>query len=168
MADYCVAYYSKTGTTQDMADRIAEYLNEHDVSTEVKDLTTLNDPAAYRGMILGGPINGMNMAAEYSRHVERLAGKFPPVLGVFAASITYYHGRKMWVNAIEKNVSAAAHALGSSRWGIFGGRSENPMPAFARWIFGLPKDMPTDTVNWLEIVNWIQGILAELREEPAR
>jgi hypothetical protein len=42
------------------------------------------------------------------------------------------------------------------------------MPAFARWIFGLPKDMPTDTVNWLEIVNWIQGILAELREEPAR
>jgi hypothetical protein len=49
MADYCVAYYSKTGTTQDMADRIAEYLNEHDVSTEVKDLTTLEDPSGIPG-----------------------------------------------------------------------------------------------------------------------
>jgi flavodoxin len=49
MADYCVAYYSKTGTTQDMADRIAEYLNEHDVSTEVKDLTTLDDPCGLPG-----------------------------------------------------------------------------------------------------------------------
>jgi flavodoxin len=126
MADYCVAYYSKTGTTQDMADRIAEYLNEHDVSTEVKDLTTLNDPAAYRGMILGGPINGMNMAVEYSRHVERLAGKFPPVLGVFAASITYYHGRKMWVNAIEKNVSAAAHVLGQQQMGDLRGPQREP------------------------------------------
>jgi flavodoxin len=164
MADYCIAYHSKTGTARDIGARIAEYLNQHDVSTELKPLEELNDPGSYRGIILGGPINGMNMAAAFRQELARLEGSLPAVLGVYAASIVFNHGRTKWVKIIRKNVSSLAAEFGTDRWMVPGGRTDRPMPGFARWIFGLPKTMPLDTVNWLTVINWSQEILGDIRE----
>ncbi len=108
MADYCVAYNTRTGTTKDIAGHIAEYLSTHNVACEIKDLGDLTNPEEYRGIILGTPINGMNVTPAFTESVSALGDRLPPVLGVFASSITYRHGRKNWVSAIDAKIRAAA------------------------------------------------------------
>lgn len=162
MADYCVAYVTKTGTSKEMAERITNRLNEMNVDTEVRNLAEMDNPEDYKGIIVGGPINGMRMSTAFKENSSRLKSRLPRVLGVYAASMLYFHGRKMWVNAINKQLSATAEELGTTRFGVFGGRSPGPLPGIARWIFGTPSDMPADTVDWTKLSDWTDEIARDL------
>jgi len=80
MAKGIVVYYSRSGNTQEMAEVIAEAMNEAGLSTDCKSVekVTPEDLLAYDAIIVGSPTYYGQMAA--------------PVKQLFDESVTY-HGR---------------------------------------------------------------------------
>jgi NAD(P)H dehydrogenase (quinone) len=80
MAKGIVVYYSRSGNTQEMAEVIAEAMNEAGLSTDCKSVekVTPDDLLGYDAIIVGSPTYYGQMAA--------------PVKQLFDESVTY-HGR---------------------------------------------------------------------------
>ena len=140
-----VAYTSKTGTTKGYADVLASTLKGQGFEVDVRTLAESGGFSAYDAVLIGAPINGMQLVPEAVSFLDAnqglLAGKKTAVF-----SVSYMHGkaRGMWNKAIEKSTARAAATAGALDWKVFAGRIDKPMPGFARLIFGFPAELPLD------------------------
>jgi menaquinone-dependent protoporphyrinogen oxidase len=140
-----VAYTSKTGTTRNYAEVLASALKGQGLEVDVKTLAEAGSFDGYEAVLVGSPINGMQLVPEATSFLAanqaRLAGKKTAVF-----SVSYMHGkaRLLWNKAIEKSTARAAATAGALDWKVFPGRIDKPMPGFARLLFGFPADLPVD------------------------
>jgi len=159
MGTTLIAYATKTGTTQEIAQYAAEYLTETGVESVALPIAEVRSLDDYSAVVVGAPINGMRWVPEavsfVTKHREALRTR--PV-ALFALSYMHDHGRPLWRRAIEKSVSASAEVAGATTVAIFGGRINTPLPGFARFLFGIPKDLPLDTRNREAIREWIHSL----------
>jgi len=163
-----IAYISKTGTTEEIARKICAILGESsnadadaDASAdqiEVLPISEVDSIEQYDRLILGSPINGMKVLPEFKAFIEEKIANSGKLVDIFAVSYMFERGRKIWRNAIKKDVEkiqALAHASSAE---IFGGRLQNVLPRFARLIFGLPRDLPLDLRDWGKIESWARKL----------
>lgn len=154
-----IVYASKTGTSKDVARRIAENLNSalkpDEIQAEAVELRSRNGDSTPWAVIAGGPINGMRMRQDIGNFIDG-----EQVFAVFSVSYLVKHARKMWQKSITRNVAEHAARAGTETYRVFGGRAESAMPGFARFLFGLPADMPMETLDMSEVDEW-SGELAE-------
>lgn len=159
MGTILIAYISKTGSTRDAAVQIAEKLNTSGKSCEIKSLDQISNIDNFDSIILGSPINGMNLVPEMTQFIiknkNQLKGK---VIGVFALSYMFGAGRPAWNKAISRNVKKAAEALEVKHQGVFYGKINEKMPGPARFIFGLSKDLPLDRTDMKGVDAWAKEI----------
>ncbi len=157
-----VAYISKTGTTEEIAKRAGEILSargvEKNADIEVTPLDTVGSLQGYDRLILGSPINGMKVLPQFKEFIgAHVAGSGKPI-DLFVVSYLFERGRKVWKNAIRKDLEKIRTLAGASSVEIFGGRLPGPLPTFARFIFGTPKGLPLDIRDWGKIEAWAEGI----------
>lgn len=157
-----VAYISKTGTTEEIAKRIGEILSakgaETNIDVEVAPIDAVGSVQGYERLILGSPINGMKVLPQFKEFLStKVAGSNIPT-DIFIISYLFERGRNFWKNAIRKNVESIRTLAGASSVEIFAGRLSEPLPSFARFIFGTPKDLPLDMRDWGKIEAWAEGI----------
>ena len=145
MGTTLVAYVTKTGSTEEIARIIAESLVREGVDAVARPVPEIKSLDGYDAVIVGAPINGMRWVQPATDFVGafRDALQARPV-AVFAVSYMHGRARPMWSKAIEKSVAAAAETTGARASTIFGGRIADPLPGFARLLFGLPKKTPLD------------------------
>ncbi len=109
MAKMLIAYYSRSGNTQQMAEAVAEGAGAVEgvevVTTSVADITP-DDLLEYDGIIMGSPVYFGRTAAELKKliddsvvHFGKLAGK---VGGAFASSGAAHGGNETTVLDIAK------------------------------------------------------------------
>ena len=159
-----VGYISKTGTTEEIAQRIGAGLKEKHPGgedswdIEVLPLSELSSVQQFDRLLLGCPINGMKVLPEFKSFIgEKVAGSNKPV-DLFIVSYMFGCGRKMWKNAISKDVERVRALAGASSTRIFGGRIAGTLPGFARFIFGVPKGLPLDLRDWNAIDEWAMSL----------
>jgi len=154
-----IAHFTKTGTTREIASEIEKTLKEAGVEARVLPLSEVGDLAGYDAVILGAPINGMRWVPEAASFVEarRNALRSLPV-AVFAVSYMYGAARPAWNRAIEKSLRAAAEAAGARISAVFTGRVGSPLPGFARFIFGVPRDLAADRVDREAVRAWARRL----------
>ncbi len=161
-----IAYISKTGTTEEIARKIAVILKERsdtDGSSVLIDVLPISEVDSallqdYDRIILGSPINGMKVLPEFKAFVgEKIAG-LGKRIDLFIVSYMFERGRKMWRNAIHKDAKQTRALAGASSVEIFGGRIAKPLPGFARVIFGVPADLPLDQRDWAKIEAWAKAL----------
>ncbi len=154
-----IAYFTKTGTTREIAMEIGKTLKEAGVETRVLPLSEAGDLAGYDAVILGAPVNGMRWVSEAAAFVEarRDALRALPV-AVFAVSYMYGAARPNWNRAVEKSLRAAAEAAGARVSSVFTGRIGSPLPGFARLIFGVPRNLPSDRVDREAVRTWAREL----------
>jgi len=154
-----IAYVTKTGATKEIALEIEKILKESGAAARALPVSEIKNLDEFSSIVVGAPINGMQWVSEavsfVSNHREALNAR-PVVL--FAVSYMHDRARPMWRRAIEKSVNAAARTVGAKAVGIFGGRIDSELPGPARFIFGLPKDLPKDTRDWDAIGQWIRNL----------
>jgi len=159
-----VVYTSKTGTTRGYAEVLASALKGQGLEVDVRTLTETGGFDGYDAVLVGAPINGMQLVLEATNFLganqAALAGKKTAVF-----SVSYMHGkaRGMWNKAIEKSTAKAAATIGASDWKVFPGRIDKPMPGFARLIFGFPAELPIDRQDPDVARAWASGLAGSLK-----
>jgi menaquinone-dependent protoporphyrinogen IX oxidase len=154
-----IAFFSKTGTTEEIARELKKILDAHGIASDLRDAASMGTLEGYDRVIFGFPINGMRpipeAAAFIAAHSDALRQRKTEVFAV-----SYMHGRcrPMWNGAIEKNVAGAAVKAGGvdalAHRAIFSGRVKKALPGLFQIVFGIPKDTPLDVRDWDAIRAW--------------
>jgi menaquinone-dependent protoporphyrinogen oxidase len=164
MKKVLVVYTTKTGTTRNYAEVMASALKGQGVEVDLKTLSEAGNMDAYDVVLIGAPINGMQLVPEAVSFVTanqtKLSGKKTAVF-----SVSYMHGkaRVMWNKAIEKSTAKAAASVGALDWKVFPGRIDKPMPGFARLLFGFPADLPIDRQDPDAARTWVTKFAGSLK-----
>ncbi len=150
-----VAYISKTGTTREIAERIARVFETqgHEVATAI--LSESGDIGSFDMIVLGSPINGMRFLPEFlsfiAKHAQDLARKR---VALFAVSYLHGYGRKMWSRLIERETAKAAASVGTQIMEIFAGRLASKPTGGMAFMFGTPGNPLLDRRDWQSIEAW--------------
>lgn len=157
-----IAYKTKTGSTEEIAQRVAEVLKRKGVDADVVSIDASPDIAGYSRVVLGCPVNGMKLMPEMEAYVTQMVvGKNVPV-DLYVVSYMYNKGRAMWKKAIDKDVSRIASLASAQNTVVFGGRIAGMLPGFARVLFGIAKDTPLDQRDWGQIESWAADLAARI------
>ncbi len=88
MAKGIVVYYSRSGNTKQMAELIADSMNENGVKTDCKSVTDINplDVINYDAVVVGSPTYYGHMAAEIKKMFDELVSKHGQLDGKVGAA----------------------------------------------------------------------------------
>lgn len=147
-----ITYLSPHGSTHEVCTYLEKTLTA--LGTEVTllqfEAVTSLDP--YDAVLVAAPVNGMQWRPEavsfIQTHQEALKEK---TVAYLALALMVDQGRPMWQKAVQKAFTKASEIVAPTNTGIFAGLASAELPAFMRWVFGLPKDMPKDLRDWQKI-----------------
>ena len=163
MVTYLIGYVSKTGTTKEIAERIAGRMKDENIETEVLPLKEIHKTGHYSGVILGSPINGMKLLPEFHSFIRSHKTLKKEIIGFYTVSYIFEKGRKNWRAIIRKDVNKVRTQLDPGLTAIFGGRIDKKMPKIINILFGLPQDLPLDNRNWTQIDQWADAIISSIK-----
>jgi len=112
----------------------------------------------YSAVVVAAPIHGMRWMPEAVAFVRdhELALRAVPT-ALVAVSYLYFEGRDAWKASITKNLEAVRHPLPHASVQVFGGRLPSPLPAPARWLFGVKPKRPHDLVDPSTVTAWAEA-----------
>ena len=168
MGKYLIGYVSKTGTTQEIAEKIAAILKEQEIEVDVLSLENIKNTDQYAGIILGSPINAMKLLPELNSFIESNENIKKKSVGIFIVSYIFGNGRKIWSNFIQKDVDRVRSQLAPQTIAVFGGRLDKKMPGFVNFLFGLSKDLPLDNRNWDHIDEWANELVDTINSPKSK
>ena len=175
-----VAYASRHGATQGIAERIAEVLQAGGVTAEALPAASVKSVAAYGAFVVG--------SAAYMFHWEKAAVAFvrrnravlaaKPVWlfssGPLGPEAVDAQGRDQRLAAIPKEAAEMLEAVDAREHRVFFGayeRDRKPIGIAERLVSIMPaarEAMPEgDFRDWPEIEAWAAGIAADLTQAPA-
>jgi menaquinone-dependent protoporphyrinogen oxidase len=153
-----VCYVSKTGTTEEIAQRVGKILKARGNEVDISAIGSAPDIRGYDRIILGSPVNGMKVLPEFTAFLAgAIAGRGVPA-DIFIVSYMYEKGREIWKRAIRKEKTRLQVMVNPLSIEIFGGRLPEKLPGFARFIFGIPDDQPLDMRDWNRIEAWAASL----------
>lgn len=136
-----IVYYSKTGTSKQIAEAMGAELENAEVKT-IDEAIRFDD---YDKVIVGGPINGMNWNESVKTFVKANESELQKKkVAFYAVSYMVDACRSGWNNKIHHFSDGMMKVDANT---VFSGRIDKEMPGFARLIFGLEKGMPIDRVD---------------------
>jgi menaquinone-dependent protoporphyrinogen IX oxidase len=162
-----VGYVTKTGTTKRLSEALARGLGRHGFEARAVDLSSGPDLSEYSHLVFGAPINGMQLVPGLMEFLESRTDLGKRTLAVFAVSYIYGHGRRMWRRAIEKSLGKAVRLCSAQESTVFGGAVDSEFPGFARFLFGLPRGLPLDTVDENAAESWADTLAPHIRGKDA-
>ena len=153
-----VGYFSKTGTTAEIAQRIGAVLESRGNEVRVSPFSDIESLQGYDRLVAGAPINGMKIVPPFD---EFMSGPLVPPgfpVDIFIVSYLFEKGRSFFRKGIAKDVERAKSRYAASSAQLFSGRLPSALPAFARFAFGTPADLPLDIREWDKIEAWANSI----------
>ncbi len=158
-----VGYMSKTGTTAEIAQRIGRVFENKGIEVEVKPILMVENLSGYDRLVLGCPVNGMNVLPEFRNYLSsKVVGSGIP-LDLFVVSYLFEKGRKFFRKAIIKNGEITRNLAGASSVEIFGGRLPSAPTPMMRFAFGTPVDLPLDIREWDKIEAWAEKLAKSMK-----
>jgi menaquinone-dependent protoporphyrinogen oxidase len=171
-----VAYATRHGATQGIAERIAETIRAAGLDVALEPAGTAKDVAAYDAFVIGSAaymFHWLKEAMEFVRHNRAtLAGK--PVWlfssGPLGAEPLDEQGRDQKVAAIPKEIEELKAAVGARDHRVFFGaysKDQKPIGLAERFVSIMPaarEALPEgDFRDWPEIEAWATSIAADLK-----
>lgn len=166
-----VAYASKRGSTEEIAQAISETLRESGLSVDCTDAGEVKGLMPYDAVVLGSAV-----------YMKRWRGDAKHFLGKHAKELGE---RPFWVFSSgpvgapddeatpsdwlePPKIIKKVEELGAREHVVFGGRmpSEARLPGMRAWIDGTPPEY-RDRRDWDEIRTWAAGIASELAAAAA-
>lgn len=147
-----IVYYSKTGTTRQIAEAMGAELENAEVKA-IGDAIKFDD---YDKVIVGGPINGMNWNESVKTFVKANQTELEKKkVAFYAVSYMVDACRDGWNKKIHHFSDGMMKVDANT---VFSGRVDKEMPGFARLIFGLEKGMPIDRVDLNQVKQFAEQV----------
>ena len=174
-----VAYASRHGSTQGIAERIGETLRSNGLDVEVRPAASVRSPAGYDAFVIGSAaymFHWLKDAAEFvRRNRAALSGK--PVWlfssGPVGTEAVNDKGVDQKVAAVPKEMAELRRIVGARDHRVFFGvyeRDRKPIGLAERFMTLMPANtegLPVgDFRDWPEIEAWAASIASELRKAP--
>ena len=174
-----VAYASRHGATQGIAERIARTLQAAGVAAEARPAASVKGLAGYDAFVIGSAAYMFHWEKDAVKLVRRnravLAGK--PVWlfssGPLGTEALDAKGRDQKVAAVPKEVPELLGAVGARDHRVFFGAYEKdrkPIGLAERFVSVMPaarEALPEgDFRDWPEIEAWAAGIARDLQQVP--
>jgi menaquinone-dependent protoporphyrinogen oxidase len=161
-----VGYATRYGSTQEVAEAVAEKLREHGLAADIKPMREVRTLAGYSGVVLGAPLFMFRWHKDalrfLSRHREALS-KLP--VAIFAPGpIQDPHNDKEWQDSwaqLNKELSKFPW-LTTVALEIFGGKLDPVKLRFPISLF-TGKVPPSDIRDWTAIRAWADSLAARLQ-----
>jgi menaquinone-dependent protoporphyrinogen oxidase len=175
-----VAYASRHGATQGIAERIAETLRAAGLDAKALPVLSVKSPAEYDAFVIGSAAYMFHWLKEAVVLVRRnrgvLAGK--PVWlfssGPLGTEATDAKGRDQKVVTVPKEIPELAEAVHAREHRVFFGayqRDRKPIGLAERFVSRMPaarEGIPEgDFRDWPEIEAWAATIARDLGQAPA-
>jgi len=175
-----VAYASRHGSTQGIAERIGETLRTNGLDVDVRPAASVRSPAGYDAFVIGSAAYMFHWLKEASGLVRRnraaLADK--PVWlfssGPLGTEPLNEKGQDQKVAAVPKEIAELSEAVHARDHHVFFGaydKDRKPVGFAERFVSVMPaaRDaLPSgDFRDWPEIEEWATGIAHELQSVPA-
>lgn len=155
MKPILIALVSPAGSTREIAGHLAEAFEAAGIPSVTSDLASAHAFSDYSAVVVAAPIHGMKWMPEAEAFVaSRAADLKPQPLALVAVSYLYFEGRASWKKTISKGLEAVRAPLPHASVQVFGGRLPSPLPAPARWLFGVKKNRPLDLVDPAAVKAW--------------
>lgn len=158
---YLITYYSKTGTTKEIAEQLAHTLQERGRKVDVLPLEEATDLSPYSHVLLGAPINGMQWVPQaqgfLQAHADELTTK---TVSLFTVSYVMHSGWGFWKKLVTKGITALADTVGAQEVAHFRGRIDSPLPGPIRLLFGIRSKTPLDLRTPTEVTAWADELAA--------
>jgi menaquinone-dependent protoporphyrinogen oxidase len=175
-----VAYASRHGATQGIAERIAETLRAAGLDTDLRPAGSVRDLAGYDAVVIGSAaymFHWLKEATDLVRRNRPVLAARPVWLfssGPLGTEPTDAQGRDQKVAAVPKEMPALAESVKARDYRVFFGayaRDRRPVGLVERFISLMPaarEGMPEgDFRDWPEIEAWASDIARDLRSVAA-
>lgn len=160
MSKILIAYYTKTNTTKEFAERIKIILEKNGLVVDVETFDNVKSIEGYSGVIVGAPINGMAWRAEAYDFIQKNQERLNEIpVSYYLVSYLLRTGRLSIQNKIKDSINKAVAVVEPVSVGMFGGRIDSRMPAPVRLLFGVDKDAPIDVTDIYEVDGWAEHIV---------
>ena len=166
-----VAYASKHGATQQIAERIAETLRASGLEVEAAPVKSAADLTGYDAFVIGSAVyfgSWLREAAEFLRRNVATLAKRPVWLfssGPISADTEDELGRDMREVAEPKDIAELRVAITPRDHRVFFGRLDRGKLGFVdRLVASMPAfpGSEGDFRDWTEITSWAESIAHEL------
>lgn len=170
-ASILVAYASRYGSTQEIAETVAATLRERGLEVDVRPMRSVRTLAGYNAVVLGAPLYMFRWHRDafhfLSRHREAL--KEQPV-AVFALG-PFHDEEKEWQEAraqLDREL-AKVPWMTAIAVEVFGGKFDPAKLRFPWKLLPALRQMPaSDVRNWTAIRAWAGDLAAKLPPAPAK
>lgn len=161
-----VAYASSHGSTQEIAEVVAEVLREHGLAVDIQPMRRVRTLSGYQAVVLGAPIYLFHLHKDalhfLSQHKEGLASDLP--VAIFAGGPFATDDQKEWQEVRHQLDQELAKFLWLKPVAVelVGGKFDPATLHFPWSLIPALRQMPaSDLRDWAAIRAWA-GSLAEL------
>lgn len=162
-----VAYATKHGSTEGVAEAVGRAFAGEGASVEVKPVYEVEDLAGYRAVVLGSPLYAGKLRPEVvafaAQHKEELLG-MPTAL--FVVCLTMARPSEKSVQRVVKQTKPLVELLRPADVGLFAGAVDYAaIGFFNRMLMKFMKVPEGDFRNWEVIERWAAKVLAKLAKQ---
>jgi menaquinone-dependent protoporphyrinogen oxidase len=170
-----VAYATKYGATEAIAERIAAKLGAHGLAVDACRVDAVRDAGGYDAFVVGSAVYMGSWLKDAIKFVERnrpILSTRPVWLfssGPVNAGTTDAQGRDLRVGAVRREVADLKESLGARDHRVFfGALDRGKLRIPDRWIAAVPAfpGSEGDFRDWNEIDAWSTAIAEELTAAP--
>lgn len=171
-----IVHASRYGSTQGIAERIAEKLQQRGIETTVKAVRDADDPARYDGVVIGSAayyFHWMKRASEFVRQNRAALAKMPVWLfssGPLGTKTTDDQGRDVCEVTVPKEIAEFRETIHPREHRVFfGALIPKKLGFLHRLMFNLPANRDRklfpdgDFRDWNAIDAWAAKIADELK-----
>lgn len=159
MSKVLVAYVTEKGSTEEVAKKIVQIMEESGHDVDLMALGTVGSISSYDSVVIGAPVFGMKWQEDAMKFVklhQKELGQKKVVY--FTLAIMAKQGRAMWQNIVHKSLNKPSSLAKPIDKAIFGGVAGDKMPTAMRIFFGIPKDSSKDQRDWPYIEKWAKEV----------
>ena len=157
-----VAYASKHGSTQEIAQRIAEHLRQLGIQAEARPLEEVSDPGSYEVLVIGSAIyygSWMKEATEWVHRNQAVLAKLP----VWLFSVGPLGTEVEDAEQQPKEMAEFREAIATRDQRIFFGALDHNKLSFAeRMMVKAVRAPEGDFRDWQAIKAWAASIARDL------
>ena len=165
MSKVLIAYTTKTGTTKEISNEIANVFKEKGIEADVLSISEIKSLDEYTAVVVGSPVNAMRILPEAIKFVkdnQESLKKIPTAY--FNVSYMLDLGREFVKKKIRTSLNSISKIVEPVKTGLFGGKVDSKLPGFARVLFGVKKGAPVDVRDSQKVRKWAEELYVSINK----
>lgn len=159
-----IAYASKAGSTAEVAVRMGQTITQHDFVVDVQPVSTVNDIASYRAVVVGSAIRAGNLLPEAMSFIQKnQSGLAQKPFSIFVLCMTLETDNEETRKTVSAYLEPVRALIQPASEGLFAGvMNLSKLTLFEHLLVLAMRVPPGDFRQWPLINGWAQDLSSHI------